>query len=61
MPPYILESRPGGGDLTDMRVRPAAEKPANPAAYQTDGGVVKISANGNRAEIVKQLQDALKK
>ena len=60
-PPYILESTPTGGNLTDMRVRPAAEKPANPAPYQTSGGVVKISANGNRADIVKQLQDALRK
>jgi len=61
MPPYILATRPGGGDLTDMRVRPPAEKPENPAPYQTDGGVVKISADGNRADLVKQLREALRK
>jgi len=42
-------------------VRPATEKPTAPATYQTDSGIVKISANGNRADIVKQLQDALRK
>ena len=44
-----------------MRVRPAAEKPAGPAVYQTDSGVVKINASGDRAPIVKELQDALRK
>jgi hypothetical protein len=60
-PPYILESAPRGGEQTDLRVRPASEQPSAPASYQTDSGVVKISANGPRADIVKELQNALKK
>jgi hypothetical protein len=56
-PPYILSER----NQSDMRVRPAAEKPAGPAVYQTDSGVVKINASGDRAPIVKELQDALRK
>jgi hypothetical protein len=56
-PPYILEK----GTQSDLRVRPASEKPAAPASYQTDSGIVKISATGDRAAIVKQLQDALRK
>jgi len=58
-PPYILEMYPGRGETTDMRVRPAAEAPANPAVYQTNAGVVKISDQGNHAAIVKQLKEAL--
>ena len=45
--------------MTDIRVRPAAEPPANPAVYQTNAGVVKISDQGNHAAIVKQLKEAL--
>lgn len=60
-PPYILEMRPGGGDLTDMRVRPASETPANPAVYRTNTGVVKLTETGNQAAIVKKLRDALGK
>jgi hypothetical protein len=59
-PPYILEAAPRGGEQADLRVRPASEKPGAPASYQTDSGIVKISANGARATIVKELQDALK-
>ena len=57
-PPYILEMYPGRGEMTDMRVRPPTEAPASPAVYQTDTGVVKISAEGNHAAIVKALKDA---
>jgi hypothetical protein len=56
-PPYILSERV----QADLRVRPASEKPANPATYLTDSGVVKISGSGNRADIVKELQNALRK
>ena len=58
-PPYILEHSPGN-PLTDLRVRPAAEPPAGPALYQTDSGVVKLSASGSHAEIVQRLRDALR-
>ena len=60
-PPYVLETGPRGGEQTDLRVRSASEQPSAPANYQTDSGVVKISANGPRASIVKELQNALKK
>ena len=59
MPGYILEMYPGRGETTDMRVRPASEPPSNPAVYQTNAGVVKISDQGNHAAIVKALKDAL--
>jgi hypothetical protein len=60
-PPYILERRPSGGTTTDMRVRPATETPSNPAAYQTNVGVVKLAENGSQADIVKKLRAALGK
>jgi hypothetical protein len=44
---------------TDLRVRPAAEKPGAPAVYQTNVGLVKIPAAGSRADLVKRLQQAL--
>jgi hypothetical protein len=59
-PPYILENIPAGGGQTDLRVRPESEKPANPAAYQTNSGVVKLPDQGNYADLVKKLKAALK-
>jgi hypothetical protein len=59
MPPYILEHNPQN-QQTDLRVRPASEAPANPALYQTNAGIVKLSPTGNHAAIVTQLKDALK-
>ena len=58
-PPYILETSPGRGWSTDMRVRAASEAPSAPAGYQSEG-VVKIPAEGSRAELVARLRDALK-
>ena len=46
---------------TDLRVRPASEAPAAPAAYQTNAGIVKLSAAGSHAAIVQQLKAALAK
>ena len=60
-PPVIYESKPQGGELADMRVRPASEAPANPATYQTNLGVMKLPEQGSHAAIVKQLKDVLKK
>ncbi len=60
-PSYLYERMPGGGDQADLRVRPANETPANPATYQTETGVVKISDTGSHAAIVKQLREALKR
>ena len=60
-PRVTLEDKPQGGLGADLRVRPAAEPPANPATYQTDVGLVKLSEQGSLAAIVKQLRDALKK
>jgi len=50
-----------GGAQTDLRVRPASEKPTAPVTYQTDSGIVKIAATGSHAAVVQQLQAALKK
>ena len=58
-PPYILEQSVGN-QQTDLRVRPATEKPAAPALYQTDSGVVKLSETGSHAAIVQQLKAALR-
>jgi hypothetical protein len=59
-PPYILESN-YGNPLTDLRVRPATEKPSGPAPYQTDSGLVKLSATGTHAAVVAKLREALKR
>jgi hypothetical protein len=42
-------------------VRPADERPDNPATYQTEMGVTRISETGNHAAIVAQLREALKR
>lgn len=62
-PSFLYHARPGGGggDASDLRVRPADERPADPAVYQTNAGVVKLSETGNHAELVKKLRDAIKK
>ena len=60
-PGVILERVPSGGRTTDLRVRPATEPPTDPAAYQTNAGVVKLSAGGSHAAIVKQLAAALRR
>jgi hypothetical protein len=59
-PPYVLERRPAGGERTDLRVRPASERPSDPAAYQTNAGVVRLRAEGSHAALVTQLRDAMK-
>jgi len=56
----IFERGASRGVPADLRVRPAAEQPSNPAAYQTNAGVVKLSELGSNAELVKRLRDALK-
>jgi hypothetical protein len=58
--PHLLERAPRGGQTTDMHVRPASEAPASPATYQTNAGIVKLSADGSHAAIVKQLRETLK-
>jgi hypothetical protein len=58
-PSVILEMYPGRGERTDLRVRPAGAPPASPAAYMTDTGVVRLSVDGSRAEIVRMLQAVL--
>jgi hypothetical protein len=59
-PPYILERAPRGGEMTDLRVRPASEPPANPAAYDTSTGIVKLSDRGSHAKLVAQLRALIK-
>ena len=58
-PSGILEMHPGRGERTNLRVRPAAEPPADPAAYMTNAGVVRLSGEGSRADIVLMLEAAL--
>lgn len=48
-----------GGATLDLRVRPASEAPANPAIYETNIGLVKLSANGSHKEIVAALKAEL--
>ena len=61
-PSFLYHARPGGGggDASDLRVRPANEPPTDPAVYQTNTGVVKLPDTGNHAELVKKLRDAIK-
>jgi hypothetical protein len=58
-PSAIYQTSPAGGGPTDLRVRPDAEPPASPAIYRTNAGIVKISADGNRADVVKALRATL--
>jgi len=44
---------------SELRVRPTTEAPSAPADYWTDSGIVKLSATGGNADIVKQLKTAL--
>ena len=61
VPKVVFETKPQGGLQADLRVRPASEVPANPVTYQTDAGVVKLSAQGSLAVLVKELREAVKK
>ena len=58
---YFFENVPRGGERTDLRVRTASEPPGAPVTYQTNAGVVKLPATGSQADLVKQLQAALRK
>jgi hypothetical protein len=58
-PSFLYERKPSGGELADLRVRPAGEAPSSPATYQTETGIVKLSETGSHAAIVKQLKAAL--
>jgi hypothetical protein len=57
---YVIEASPGR-PITDLRVRPATEKPTSPALYQTETGMVKLSETGSHADIVKRLKEALRR
>jgi hypothetical protein len=58
-PVKFLERGRVSGATADLRVRPATEAPSAPVSYQTNTGVVKISAEGSHADLVKQLRGAL--
>jgi hypothetical protein len=63
-PPHIFAlfaRAPTDDTYTDLRVRPASEAPAGPAAYQTNAGIVKLSAQGSHAAVVRLLREALGK
>ena len=57
-PPYTL-SPEAGHPLTDVRVRKASEAAGDPAVYVIGTGMVKLSAQGNHAEIVRKLRAAI--
>ena len=46
----------GSNFQTDLRVRPASEAPASPTNYQLNTGIVRLTASGSHAAIVKDLQ-----
>ena len=54
----VSPDRAPRGPATGLRVRPAAEPPADPAGYVTNVGVVKLTDGGSHAAIIKQLRDA---
>jgi hypothetical protein len=58
-PSFLWERKVQGGALADLRVRPASEPPSNPATYQTETGIVKLSETGSHAAVVKLLRAAL--
>jgi hypothetical protein len=58
---YFYENVPRGGQQTDLRVHASATAPGTPVTYQTNAGVIKLSAGGSHAAVVKQLQAALGK
>ena len=58
-PSTIYHNLAGRNLTADMRVRPAEETPSAPVVYQTNIGVVKLSEQGNHADIVKKLKEAL--
>src|SRR5262245_27170102 len=56
----ILEMYPGRRVQTDLRVRLATERPASPATYQTNVGIVKPAGRGSHAAIVEKLTARLR-
>lgn len=58
-PPYILESYPGRGEITDMRVRTSIGQAGTPAVYQMNVGLVRLPPEGSRADVVRQLKQAV--
>lgn len=56
--PWFLERRPSGNEYTDLRVRATGAKPAAPAVYHTNAGVVRIP-DGSHADLVQQLRAAV--
>ena len=63
MPPYVLMT-PGYGDSIQLRsknpIRPESTAPTGPDSYPLNTGLIRLSNTGDRAAIVKQLQQALK-
>ena len=58
--PYFLAREPGN-PITDLRVRRESEPLDDPAAYEVNIGIVKLSENGNNADIVKRLKESLRR
>ena len=60
-PPSVILGPELRGTEADFRVRPATERPASPAPYLTNFGIVKLPDQGAQEWIVKQLREALKR
>src|ERR1043166_8394854 len=58
---WVYFGRFEGPASVEAKVRAAQDPPANPDAYVTNVGVVKLSAEGSHSEIVGQLRQALRK
>jgi hypothetical protein len=58
-PSYVPERAPQRGAPGTMRVRPASERPSQPAEYRTNAGVVKLPDSGSHADIVRALRSAI--
>jgi hypothetical protein len=56
----VYERAPQGGTYADVRVRNASDAPASPATYQTNAGVVRLSAEGSHASVVALLKAQLR-
>jgi hypothetical protein len=57
----VVERSAQGDQYTDLRVRRGSEPASAPVAYQTNAGIVTLSATGSHAAIVQQLKDALQR
>jgi hypothetical protein len=56
---WAVTSRDGPAQI-DMHIRPASEKPSNPAVYNVNAGIVKLTT-ASHGTVINQLKEALNK